>query len=158
MTSLPNIALEWQRFADLSATALYEILRFRQQIFVVEQRSPYPDLDDLEIAARHLTARAPGGLAGYLRLVPPDEPAAAARIGRVSVVQALRGRGLGRRLMNEALTFCRRHYPAQRLALDAQLKLMPFYASFGFRPVGAPYDDFGVAHIAMTLTGGIVDT
>jgi ElaA protein len=151
MTSLPNIAAEWQRFAELSPLALYEILRFRQQIFVVEQHSPYPDLDDLDIAARHLTVRAADGLAGYLRLLASEEPATAVRIGRLAVAQPLRGRGLGRRLMGEALTFCRRHYPARRLTLDAQLHLTAFYASFGFRPQGVPYDDFGVAHIAMTL-------
>jgi ElaA protein len=151
MTSLPKIALEWQRFAELSPAALYKMLRFRQQIFVVEQRSPYPDLDGHDATAWHLTAGAPGTLVGYLRLLPPSDGAAAARIGRVAVAQPLRGRGLGRRLIGEALTFCRRHYPAQRVTLDAQLQLTAFYASFGFRPQGAPYDDFGVAHIAMTL-------
>jgi ElaA protein len=154
MTSLPNIAVEWQRFAELSPLALYEILRFRQQIFVVEQRSPYPDLDDLDIAAHHLSAHAAAGLAGYLRLLALEEPAIAVRIGRVAVAQALRGHGLGRRLMGEALMFCRRHYPARPVTLDAQLHLTAFYASFGFRPQGLPYDDFGVAHIAMALPAG----
>jgi ElaA protein len=158
MTSLPKIALEWQRFAKFSPPALYEMLRFRQQIFVVEQRSPYPDLDGHDAAAWHLTARAPGSLVGYLRLLPPSDSAAAARIGRVAVVQVLRGRGLGRRLMGEALTFCRRVYPARRVTLDAQLHSARFYETFGFCPEGVPYDDFGVAHIAMALPAEVDPT
>ena len=151
MTSLPNIATQWQRFAELSPAALYELLRLRQQIFVVEQRSPYPDLDGLDFSARHLTARRADTLAGYLRLLPPAGPAAAAHIGRVAVASELRGRGLGRRLMLEALALCRENHPGQPVALAAQLSFVRFYEGFGFVVAGAPYDDFGVAHVEMEL-------
>ena len=53
----PGITTQWQRFDELSAPALYQLLRFRQQIFVVEQRSPYPDLDGLDQRAAHLLLR-----------------------------------------------------------------------------------------------------
>src|SRR5437870_13181317 len=99
---MPNIALEWQRFEQLSADLLHEVLRFRQSIFVVEQRSPYPDLDGLDQEARHLLLRSDGELVGYLRLIPRP-----VRIGRVAVAPRLRRRGLGRRLMEEGLRFCR---------------------------------------------------
>ena len=96
----PGITTEWQSFDRFSADALYAMLRFRQQIFVVEQSSPFPDLDGLDQSARHLLLRADGALAGYLRLIPS---AGEARIGRVAVAPPLRGMGLGRRLMEEAL-------------------------------------------------------
>ena len=70
LTSMSEIAIGWQRFDELSGEALYELLRFRQSIFVVEQCSPYPDLDGLDRDAWHLTLRVPGELAGYLRLLP----------------------------------------------------------------------------------------
>ncbi len=149
MTSLPEIMTRWQRFDALSAPALYELLRFRQRIFVVEQRSPYPDLDGLDLSAWHLTLRTEGMLAGYLRLLPPADAETTVRIGRVAVAAEWRGRGLGRRLMTEALSFCRAHYPRQAISLSAQLRLAPFYQSLGFATVGAAYDDFGVAHIDM---------
>ena len=57
---MPKITTQWQRFEELSPDALYEILRFRQSIFVVEQRSPYPDLDGLDQEAWHLLLRAEG--------------------------------------------------------------------------------------------------
>src|SRR5712691_8908118 len=94
--------LEWCDFADLSAALLYEVLRFRQAIFVVEQASPYPDLDGLDERAHHLLLRVDGELAGYLRLIPYPGQARVA-IGRVAVAAPLRGQGLARRLMAEAL-------------------------------------------------------
>ena len=47
---MPKIDLEWQPFEGFTADRLYELLGFRQSIFVVEQRSPYPDLDGLDAA------------------------------------------------------------------------------------------------------------
>src|SRR5437016_7877090 len=60
LTTMPKIALEWQRFEELSADLIYEVLRFRQSIFVVEQRSPYLDLDGLDQEAWHLLLRSAG--------------------------------------------------------------------------------------------------
>src|SRR5262249_17169531 len=102
-----NITMEWEAFEQLSTDRLYEILRFRQQIFVVEQRSPYSDLDGLDRDALHLLLRADDELAGYLRLVPRPDPAPFVAIGRVAVLAAHRSRGYGRRMMEEALRFCR---------------------------------------------------
>ena len=146
---MPNIALEWQRFEELSADMLYEVLRFRQRIFVVEQRSPYADLDGLDQEAWHLLLRSGSELAGYLRLIPMP-----IRIGRVAVASQLRRRRLGRRLMEEALRFSRERYPAQDIVLAAQLNLAPFYSSFGFAVISEPYDDFGVRHVGMRMRLG----
>jgi ElaA protein len=146
LTSMSEIAIGWQRFDELSGEALYELLRFRQSIFVVEQSSPYPDLDDLDQVAWHLSLRVAGELAGYLRLIPLP-----IRIGRVAVASQLRRCGLGRRLMEEGLRFCTERYLAQDIILAAQLNLVPFYSSFGFGVISDPYDDFGVMHVEMRL-------
>jgi ElaA protein len=143
---MPEIATEWQRFQQFSAAALYDMLRFRQSIFVVEQRCPYPDLDGLDQGAWHLLLRADRALAGYLRLVP-----APLRIGRVAVAAELRRRRLGRKLMDEALLFCEEHYRGVLPVLSAQVNLVPFYRGFGFEPAGEPFDDFGITHMDMEL-------
>ena len=159
-TSLPNIGVritsEWRRFDELSAAALYELLRLRQQVFVVEQGSPYPDLDGLDQRAHHLLLEGHRTLCGCLRLLPPagDGPAVhspVVRIGRVCVVRHLRRQGLARRLMEEALAFCHEHHPSHAVALSAQLELVPFYERYGFVAIGDPYDDFGIPHTEMRL-------
>lgn len=146
-----DISTQWRSFAELSAVALYELLRLRQQIFVVEQSSPYPDLDGLDAAAAHLLLRCAGELAGYLRVVPAPSDI---RIGRVAVTAPLRGHGLGRRLMAEALGFCRERHPALPVVLTAQHHLIRFYQSFGFAATSEPFDDFGLVHIAMRKACG----
>jgi ElaA protein len=144
------VQIAWYGFADLPAPLLYEALLFRQAIFVVEQHSPYPDLDGLDQRAQHLLLSIDGALAGYLRLIPyPDEARVA--IGRVAVAAPLRRRGLARRLTAEAIARCRRDHPGSTIALSAQSYLAPFYETLGFRPISAPYDDYGVPHIDMEM-------
>jgi ElaA protein len=141
--------LEWHDFAGLSALLLYEVLRFRQAIFVVEQACAYPDLDDNDQGAHHLLAHA-DHIAGYLRLVHYAEERRVA-IGRVAVAASHRRHGLARRLMAETLERCRRDYLGCAVTLSAQTYLTGFYESLGFRPTSAPYDDYGVPHIDMIL-------
>jgi ElaA protein len=151
MTSMPKIVTKWQRFETLTAAELYELMRFRQNIFVVEQCSPYPDLDGLDQGAWHLAARFADELAGYLRLIPIAGPPALVRIGRVAVSPHRRRCGIGRTLMQEALGFSCDRYPLRPIGLGAQVHLVSFYESFGFAATSEPYDDFGVAHVDMVL-------
>ena len=148
---MPEITTQWRLFDELTAGELYELLRFRQGIFVVEQVSAYADLDGLDQSAWHLAARLEDELIGYLRLTATTGPPPMARIGRVAVAVHLRRHGLGRMLMEKALTLCRERFPLQAIALGAQVPLMPFYARFGFATTSEPYDDFGVAHVEMVL-------
>ena len=153
MTTMPTIDMEWQGFQALTADRLYELLRFRQTIFVVEQGSAYPDLDGLDRDARHLLSRSEGELVGYLRLLLiPGRPLI--RIGRVAVAAHWRRCGLGRMLVKEALRLCREDYPERHVALSAQAHLVAFYASLGFAVVSEPYDDFGVRHVDMKVKPG----
>ena len=148
---MSEITTEWRPFDELTAGELYELLRFRQNIFVVEQACAYPDLDGLDQGAWHLLARFESELIGYLRLTAIAGPPPLARIGRVAVAVHLRRQGLGRMLMEEALTLCRERFPHRVIALGAQVPLVPFYESFGFATTSEPYDDFGVAHVEMVL-------
>ena len=148
---MPESTTQWRRFEEFTAGELYELLRFRQSIFVVEQRSPCPDLDSLDHSAWHLAARLESELIGYLRLTPIPGPPPMVRIGRVAVLPSLRRGGLGRVLMQKALILCRERFRLQAIALGAQVPLVPFYESFGFAATSEPYDDFGVAHVEMVL-------
>jgi ElaA protein len=146
-----DMTLDWHEFAALSAAQLYELLQFRQAIFIVEQASPYPDLDARDGQARHLTLRRDGMLIGCLRLIQPDP---LVRIGRVAVAETERGTGLARLLMDEALRLAGALYPGSDITVGAQTYLEPFYRSLGFAASSAPYDDYGVPHIDMVRRGG----
>jgi ElaA protein len=140
----------WRDFTDFLTSELYELLRFRQAIFVVEQSSPYPDLDGLDARAHHLLLHDDAALAGCLRVVPyPEENRVG--VGRVAVAPACRRGGLARLMMQAALARCRSDYPDSAVGLGAQTYLVPFYASLGFRPISPPYDDYGVPHVEMAL-------
>ena len=148
-----GLSLAWRHWGELAAAELYELLQFRQAIFVVEQASPYPDLDGRDSEARHLTLRQDGALIGYLRLIAPNaaDPRPVVRIGRVSVALEARGHGHARRLMDEALRVAAELHPETDIEIGAQTHLEAFYRSLGFTPSSSPYDDFGVPHIDLIL-------
>lgn len=151
-----RIDLAWHGWADLAPPQLYELLQFRQAIFVVEQASPYPDLDGRDGEARHLSLRRDGMLIGYLRVIAPNERELRplVRIGRVSVAADARGRGHARMMMREALRLADGLYPERDIEIGAQTHLEGFYRGFGFEPCSSPYDDFGVPHIDLVLRRG----
>jgi ElaA protein len=135
-------------FADLPARTAYEVWRLRQQVFVVEQDCPYPDLDgrDLEEATRHVVLLEGDGqeqaVLGTLRVLDDGDEA---RIGRVAVAPAARGRGLAARMMEEAMTLC----GDREVRLDAQTGLTAFYEGYGFEVCGPEFDEDGVMHVPM---------
>jgi ElaA protein len=145
-----RINLDWYGFGELTPALLYEVLQFRQAIFVVEQSCAYPDLDGLDQLAWHLLLRVGDALAGCLRLIPfPDERKV--KIGRVAIGETERGKGLARHMMREALARCRRDYPDHTVTLSGQTYLAPFYESLGFVVTSPPYDDYGIPHLDMVL-------
>ena len=148
---MPEITTEWRCFDELTAGELYELLRFRQTIFVVEQASAYPDLDGLDQSAWHMAARLGSKLIGYLRVTATAGPPPMVRIARIAVSPSLRRGGLGRTLMEKALIRCRERFQLRAVALGSQVPLVPFYKRFGFAATSEPYDDFGVSHVEMVL-------
>jgi ElaA protein len=136
-------------FAELDAPTLYALLRLRTDVFVVEQRCPYPELDgrDTEPDARHLWLEQDGAPVAYLRILADRD---AARIGRVVVAASARGAGLAGRLMAEALALI----GDRPCVLDAQAHLEDFYAGLGFVRTGRPYVEDGIAHVPMARHRG----
>ena len=134
--------------ADLDARTLYELLRLRTDVFVVEQNSAYSELDgrDLEDRARHYWLGGPGGreqVLGCLRLL--KEPGGEYHIGRLCTAPSARGRGLGVRLLEAALG----EVGDGTCVLDSQEHLAELYRRYGFVPTGPAYDWDGVAHLPM---------
>ena len=131
-------------FDGLAARTAYDLWRLRQQVFVVEQDCPYPDLDgrDLEETTRHVVVLEDDAVIGCLRVLDDGDRA---RIGRVAVARSARGRGLAAMLMDEALTVC----GDREVRLDAQTGLTGFYAGHGFEVTGPEFDEDGILHVPM---------
>ena len=145
-----DITWALQTFSELDPDRLYEIIKARVDVFVVEQACPYPELDGRDQDALHLSGcTADGELAAYARILAPGEVYAEAAIGRVLTVARFRGCGLGRPLMQRAIAACGELYPGHGIRLGAQYRLQQFYVSLGFVAVGSPYDEDGIRHIEM---------
>ncbi|MEO8908887.1 MAG: GNAT family N-acetyltransferase [Gemmatimonadaceae bacterium] len=148
-----DITWQWCRFSDLSVDDLYAVVRLREAVFVVEQNCPYPDADGRDPRAWHLLGwQASGGermLSAYARVFEPGVRYTEASIGRVVTAQAVRGTGLGRTLMAEALRRVEALVPGEKIKLAAQRRLEEFYAGFGFATVSAPYEEDGIIHVDM---------
>ncbi len=143
---------------ELATATLYGLLRLRVDVFVVEQRCAYPELDgrDLDPGTVHLwtadpsTSGAPethGAPTACLRLL--TEPGGVRRIGRVCTARAARGRGLTRALLAAAL----HEIGDATCVLDAQAHLTALYGGFGFTADGPGYDWDGVLHVPMRRAG-----
>jgi ElaA protein len=130
---------------ELDPATLYRILRLRTEVFVVEQKAPYSELDgrDLEPDARQLWIEADGEVSATLRLL--RDPNGDARIGRVATASNARGAGLAALLMDRAIELA----GSAPVVLDAQAYLEGWYARFGFVRDGADYVEDGIVHLPM---------
>jgi len=153
-----NIRLIWLQWTKLDRDVLYELLRLRQQVLIVEQSSPYEDLDGQDSAAMHLLARQGNQLVGYLRALIPAPLSAKPReqtiasFGRLVVSNSHRRQGLARQMVRECLKMVASNRPDASIEIEAQSYLQAFYETLGFRAIGEPYDDCGVEHIRMIKT------
>lgn len=140
-------------FDQLTTKQLYELLKLRVDVFVVEQDCPYPDLDDKDQAAYHLLAYdEQNRLAAYTRLLAPGVSYVGySAIGRVVTASFARGQGLGRPLMLASIEWTKKHYGQAPIKISAQAHLQAYYQSVGFRSVGDEYLEDGIPHIAMVL-------
>ncbi|MEZ5340196.1 MAG: GNAT family N-acetyltransferase [Acidimicrobiales bacterium] len=129
---------------QLSATQVYDLLRLRVDVFVVEQACPYAEVDGLDLlpTTEHLWLADDHGVAATVRLL--DDPAGR-RIGRVATRFDCRGQRLAGQLLDEALITI----GEGASLLEAQSYLVDFYASFGFEPAGAEYLEDGIPHVPM---------
>lgn len=145
------MTLDWQtaHYAQLSPDQLFEILKLRQAIFIVEQNCPYPDIDAVDKQAFHLCAWAADQLIAYARVIGPGINYQQASIGRVATSVEARGTGLGRTLMKNAIELAIREFPEHAIKIGAQQHLEPFYNSLGFSTISEPYDEDGILHIHM---------
>ncbi|MGB3484314.1 MAG: GNAT family N-acetyltransferase [Mycobacterium sp.] len=147
-----TVALRRQWAQDVSAATLYELLKLRVEVFVVEQACAYPELDgrDLLPETRHFWLENDGEVISILRLMEEHAGGEKSfRIGRVCTKQSARGQGHTTRLLQAALA----EVGDYRCRIDAQTYLVEMYASQGFVRDGEEYLDDGIPHVPMLRPG-----
>ncbi|MEO8590856.1 MAG: GNAT family N-acetyltransferase [Flavobacteriales bacterium] len=143
--------MDWKTrpFDALTLRDLHDVMRLRVDVFVVEQRCAYAEIDGRDPEALHILGRSEeGDLIAYARILPPDEHGPP-HIGRVIVHADHRRHGLARTLMTIALEALQRGYGSRRSALAAQAHLERFYGGFGFVRQGPDYPWDGIPHVDM---------
>lgn len=135
-------------FSKLSLNQLYELLKIRVDIFVVEQQCSYAELDNADQNAIHIMATETDEIIGYARISFNHNKI---HIGRIVIKQSHRNKGLGKELMNSAIQYCAEEFPNQPIYLSAQIHLQKYYESFGFQAISDVYDWDGIDHVDMIL-------
>lgn len=138
-----------KRFEELDIQELYDILKLRSDIFVVEQQCVYPDCDGRDRFSHHLYVEMNGHIVGYLRILDKGQTFDQVAIGRVAVREDYRGIGLARHMMNKALLFITEYLHETAVKLSAQQYLVKFYESVGFSCISEGYLEDGIPHIDM---------
>jgi len=146
--------LQWKNltFNQLNANTLYDILKLRVDVFVVEQACAYPELDDKDRhpETQHLIGLSPDGeLLAYARILPPGLSYPEASIGRVVVSPAGRGKGLAMPLMQHAIESALTTWPDAGIQIGAQDYLKAFYQKLGFFACSEMYLEDGIPHLDM---------
>ena len=134
-------------FEELSVNELYEILRARSEIFVVEQNCVYQDLDDVDQDAYHVYLKEDGKIVAYLRVVDKDKRLDEVSLGRV--ISLKRRCGLGTALMKAGIAVAKEKFHAKKIKIGAQLYAKPFYEQVGFQQISGEYLEDGIPHIYM---------
>ena len=144
-----NLQFKWSRLESLSSLELWEIIKAREAVFVVEQQCPYQETDDVDPHSWHLTASLNSELAAYVRVIDPGFKYKQPSISRVLTLEKFRKLKVGRALMNEAIKFTEHTFPAMGIKIGAQVYLQRFYESLGFEAATDPYDEDGIPHLDM---------
>jgi len=145
-----NVRWSLRRLDQLSPAELHDLLRLRQDVFIVEQDCAFHEIDGRDPQAWHLLGvDETGRLIAAARIFEPGALTEEAVIGRVVVALPARGSGLGRRLMQEAMRRVDELAPNAPMRVAAQQHLEDFYASLGFRTVGKSYVEDGILHVDM---------
>lgn len=150
--------MDWQlrTFEALSNHELYQLLKLRVDVFVVEQTCPYPELDDKDLitGVYHLLGYEQDQLVACARLLPAGISYPSVSIGRVATHEKARGNGLGHQLLEQAIHQCQRLWPNSAIEIGAQEHLSAFYGRYGFVATSEMYLEDGIPHIDMKRENG----
>lgn len=138
-----------KNFKELSGLEVYEILRARSQVFIVEEKMNCQDMDYQDFNSRHYFLEEDGKVLSYMRVYFDDENKESVKIGRVLSIK--RKIGLGRKLFESSLSDIKKYFRVKKIVLHSQKHAIGFYEKLGFKTVSDEYIEEGVVHVTMML-------
>ena len=144
-----NIIWKIKNFEEITTAELYEIIKARVDVFVVEQDCPYPDLDGYDQQAIHLWAEQENNVLAYCRIFDKGIKYNETSIGRVLTSEKGRGKNLGKQLIQYALETIENRFKNLEVRISAQDYLLKFYSGFGFQDTGKKYLEDNIPHTEM---------
>jgi ElaA protein len=147
--------MKWffKRFAELSPWEVYEILHLRNEVFIVDQKCPYQDIDNKDQYSYHLFAEDERKtICAYLRILDKGQTFDQLSIGRVIIRKDQRSTGLGKRMMLRAIEFVENTLKEHEIKIEAQAHLQNFYSAVGFTPCSDRYLEDEIPHIDMVYS------
>ena len=139
------------KYQDLSPDRLYEILKLRSEVFVVEQKCAYQDLDNKDEKALHLVGEENNKIIAYTRIFKKGDFFKYSSIGRVLVKKDYRNKNYGRKIMKSSIDRLKKDPQEEKIELSAQKYLLKFYSELGFEKVGEEYLEDNIPHVKMIL-------
>ena len=140
--------LHKKTFQELTTDELYELLRIRSEVFVVEQDCVYQDLDNDDQASIHLWLTDGDKVVALCRVCPAGTHMEEVSIGRVITTE--RGKGYGKQIMIAGIEAAKEFFKARKIEIEAQEYAKGFYEQTGFRQSSEPFILDGIPHIRMT--------
>lgn len=140
-----------KKFNELTLEELYEILKLRSEVFVVEQNCIYNDIDGKDLTSSHIMIKENGKIKAYLRALQPGVSYEDASLGRVLVSPDARGKGYAKTIVTKGVEYILNNFNTTKITIGAQEYLKNFYSEIGFKPISEVYDEDGIPHLDMTL-------
>ena len=134
-------------FEELTTTELYELLKVRSEVFVVEQNCIYQDLDDKDYRSLHVFYEEDREVLAYLRAFTKKE--GVVQIGRV--LSTTHGIGLGGKILKEGLLQIQEKFHPKKIYLEAQCYAIGYYEREGFKVCSKEFLEDGIPHVEMEL-------
>lgn len=138
-----------KRFDQLSTHELYQILKLRVDVFVVEQKCPYEEIDNLDYHAIHVYFKEADEIIAYLRILDKGVESEDVAIGRV--ISAKRRCGIGSKLLSEGIKVAKENFKAEKIYIEAQSYARKFYENLGFKQISEEFLLDDIPHIKMEL-------
>ncbi|MGG7213188.1 GNAT family N-acetyltransferase [Clostridium nigeriense] len=138
-----------KRFDELSTEELYEILKIRVNVFVVEQECAYQEIDEKDKKAYHIYLKDKNEIKAYLRVLDKGISYEEVSIGRVLTTE--RGIGLGNKIIEAGIKVAKENMNADKIKIEAQSYAKKFYEKFGFNQISDEFLEDGIPHIEMIL-------